>query len=95
MGEYYLKCEPTNTKKNMKDVLKFVNNPIFNNSVFSKETLNTYFKILLVIVTFVGFMFWYLFREDEKIAMTAAAGAVVSLISFVLCILAFTTDLIT
>ena len=51
MGEYYLKCEPTNTKENMKDVLKFVNNPIFNSSVFSKDTLNSYFKILLTIIS--------------------------------------------
>ena len=69
MGEYYLKCEPTNTKENMKDVLKFVNNPIFNSSVFSKDTLNSYFKIILFVImissgAYIGFN-----RENIQIAL--------------------------
>lgn len=82
MGEYYLKCEPTNTKENMKDVLKFVNNPIFNNSIFSEDTLNSYFIILM----FVIFVIAVVIAKDSK---NKTIPIFISIISFVLGVIGF------
>ena len=48
MGEYYLSCEPTETAENMKDVIKIIDNPIFNKSIISNT--NIYFKVIIIFI---------------------------------------------
>ena len=56
MGEYYLKCEPIETKPELKEVLKFLDNPLFTNSIINSG-FKKYIILLacLIITTFLGY----------------------------------------
>ena len=58
MGEYYLSCEPKQTTENMKDVIKIIDNPIFNKSIISNT--NMYFKVIIILILLCGMYYFYM-----------------------------------
>lgn len=56
MGEYYLKCEPLETKAKLKEVLNFLDNPLFTNSIINTGFMK-YISMLigLILTIFLGY----------------------------------------
>ena len=62
MGEYYLKCEPLETKAKLKEVLNFLDNPLFTNSIINTGFMK-YISMLigLILTIFLGYKTYNIF----------------------------------
>ena len=49
MGEYYLECGPEETKPELKEVLKFIENPIFTSSIINGAHIKYFLSIALLL----------------------------------------------
>ena len=62
MGEYVLKCEPIETKTELKEVLKFIDNPIFTSSIINPEVMYSF-----ILIIFILFTIFSIYKINEKI----------------------------
>ena len=87
MSEYVLKCEPVETKPELKEVLKFIDNPLFTNSIIDSEFMkyiNMLFFLILTIFlgykTFNYFSDWLIKKEHFSWPLTFIVLTIGSLI---------------
>lgn len=54
MGEYVLKCEPMETHNELKEVLKFLDNPLFTSSIINPEFIYYFLLIIGILMTLIS-----------------------------------------
>lgn len=94
MSEYVLKCEPAETKPELKEVLKFIDNPLFTNSIIDSEFMkyiNMLFFLILTIFlgykTFNYFSDWLIGKEHHSwpliFIILTIGSLIVTMLSFI------------
>ena len=97
MGEYYLKCEPVETKSNLDEVLKFIDNPLFTNSIINSGFMKYISMIIgLILTTFLGYKTYdyfsdYLNRKQHY--LWSLLYGFFTILALIITILIFTEDI--
>lgn len=94
MGEYYLECGPEDTKPELKEVIKFIENPIFTSSIINGEHIKYFVCIGLLLGSIILGNLAYTTSNSMKFDWWIKFGCGVLSIIFLILFMLISTDIL-